>query len=277
MDVFDFFSGEYKILKKVGQGAMGAVFQAHSVHHDETVAIKVLSPHMTQDKEFIKRFLREMQTILGLGHQNIVKALDCGICLERDMYFAVMEFVEGETIQNKLDREETLPLETALEMISQTAEGLEHAREMDIIHRDIKPDNLLVTNEGQVKVSDFGLARAKDQVGQITNKGDILGTPYYLSPEASMGEEDIDIRGDIYSLGLTLYHMLAGRPPFTEGNSMQIILAHNLRPMPSITEFVPDLPDPVVDLVDKMTRKNRDERHTTPGDVVDHIEAILAG
>lgn len=274
MAEIEFSSPDYEILGKLGKGAMGVVLKARHRHENILVAIKVISPEMAKDREFAKRFLLEMGAIVSLNHPNIVKAHDYGIDIERDQLFVALEYVDGGSLQQLLEREIRLPLGQALHFTKQVAAGLEHAHEKGMIHRDIKPDNILLSSKGEAKISDFGLVKSDANSSGLTAVGAILGTPFYLAPEQAMGDGEIDIRADIYALGITLFHMLAGRPPFVGENPLRIITSHCTKPLPDIHEFVPDLPKIVVDLIGKMTQKDPKDRFATPWEVVDAIDQI---
>ena len=266
----DFFtSSDHKIIGKLGEGAMGVVLKAE--YEGSLVAIKVISPEVSKDKEFQQRFLREMSAVISMDHPNIVKAIDYGVDIEKDKFFVVLEFVDGESLSDH--RLVHLPVDMALDITKKIALGMQHAYEKNIIHRDIKPDNILLSHEGAVKIADFGLVKTESSAG-LTQAGSILGTPYYLAPEMAMGDGPVDIRADIYSLGITLYHMLAGRPPFEFESAMRIITAHCTKPMPPITEKRKDIPQEVVSLIDKLTQKFPDQRPATPEEVIREVEKV---
>ncbi|RME04427.1 MAG: serine/threonine protein kinase [Planctomycetota bacterium] len=279
----NFSSQEYQVSEKLGEGSMGVVLKATSLSTKMPVAIKLVLPEIAKDKSFVQRFLREMQAVMALDHKNIVKAIDCGVDLENDMYFVVLEFIEGESLKEKISKNGTLPLQTALQITKGVAEGLQSAYEKSFIHRDIKPDNILITKEGVPKITDFGLTKTASSgelegpqvAAGLTLKGSILGTPFYLAPEQAMGETDVDIRADIYALGITLYHMLAGRPPYLYKSAMRIIHAHCFEPLPPIQEFAPHLPPSITEILEKMTAKQREQRYSTPKEVAQAIERVL--
>ncbi len=203
----------YQMLQTLGKGSMGVVFKARQVSVDRVVAIKVLLDPLAQNKEFIKRFEREAKIAAKLAHNNVVNAIDAG---EVDgHYYFVMEYVEGVTIKDFLDKHNQFEEKDALRIVLAVAEALKHAHQRGLIHRDIKPENVILTRDGDVKLADLGLARlTDDEKWGLSEAGMAIGTPYYISPEQVRGQTNIDIRADIYSLGATLYHMVTGKVPY---------------------------------------------------------------
>ena len=263
--------GEYQIVRKLGEGSMGVVYEARGVH-GERVALKILSPKIAEDEEFVHRFLREMRSVSLLDHPHVVRAVDYGVDLRQNLYFVALEFVEGVSLEKYLAEKKRLSVEEALRITKEVALGLDHAHRLGLVHRDVKPENILLDQEGRAKLADFGLAKPQGKAS-ITATGVIVGTPFYLSPEQATAEE-VDIRSDIYSLGVTLFHMLVGRPPFVEKSPLEVITAHCFRPFPSLRDFLPGVPDPVEKLVMKMVEKRPEDRFTTPREVVQWIEKI---
>ena len=203
----------YQIIERLGKGSMGLVFKAKQTSVDRIVAVKVLLDSLAQNKEFIKRFQREAKIAAKLQHNNIVNAIDAGE-VEGHHYF-VMEYVEGATIKDELDKNKVFDEKVALKIVLAVAEAMKHAHERGLIHRDIKPENVILTKDGNVKLADLGLARlTADEKWAMSEAGMAIGTPYYISPEQVRGQVDVDIRADIYSLGATLYHMVTGRVPY---------------------------------------------------------------
>ena len=203
----------YEIIERLGKGSMGLVFKARQTSVDRIVAVKVLLDTLAQNKEFIKRFEREAKIAAKLQHNNIVNAIDAGE-VDGNHYF-VMEYVEGATIKDELDKNKVFDEKVALKIVIAVAEAMKHAHERGLIHRDIKPENVILTKDGNVKLADLGLARlTADEKWAMSEAGMAIGTPYYISPEQVRGQVDVDIRADIYSLGATLYHMVTGRVPY---------------------------------------------------------------
>ncbi|MCA1684648.1 MAG: serine/threonine protein kinase, partial [Planctomycetia bacterium] len=215
----------YKILERLGKGSMGMVFKARQTSVDRIVAVKILLDALAQNKEFIKRFDREAKIAAKLSHNNIVNAIDAG---EVDgHHFFVMEYVEGSTIKDALDKNKQFEEKAALKVVMAVAEALKHAHERGLIHRDIKPENVILTKDGNVKLADLGLARlTADEKWAMSEAGMAIGTPYYISPEQVRGQVDVDIRADIYSLGATFYHMVTGRVPYDGETPTEVMRQH---------------------------------------------------
>jgi len=207
--------GHYKLLAKLGQGGMGAVYTALHTKLDKVVALKVLPAEKLRDEHAVARFEREMKAVGRLTHNNIVVAHDAGEA--DDKHYLVMEHVAGTDVGHLARRIGKLPVAEACEIIGQAAEGLQHAYENNLVHRDIKPSNLMLANDGTVKLLDLGLARLESQErmsDELTSTGQLMGTMDYMSPEQAVDTHAVDIRADIYSLGATFYKLLAGRAPF---------------------------------------------------------------
>ena len=263
----------YEILSRIGQGAMGSVFKGRQISMDRIVAIKVLSPRYSRDKSYVERFIREARAVAKLRHENIISGFDVGEA--GGIHYFVMEYVEGTPVSTLLRREGRLSERRCLEIGLQVARALSHAHKNGIVHRDVKPENIMITASGVAKLCDLGLAKQiKDQAG-ATMDGMSVGTPNYISPEQARGEENIDIRTDIYSLGASLYHMATGTPPFTGANAMVVMTKH-------VTEFPdppkkrnPALSDDFNGLVMKMMEKRREDRFQDPDAVIAEIERLL--
>ncbi|MHA1571625.1 MAG: protein kinase domain-containing protein, partial [Alphaproteobacteria bacterium] len=214
--------GGCKIEKKLGQGGMGAVYKAHHAALDIPVAVKILPPHFAmRDPAFVERFIREARSAAKLQHQNIVGVLNVG--QEHGMHFIVMQFVDGCSLQEMLKENKKLPPGKAIDIITQICSALELARKNNIVHRDIKPDNIMLDNDGTAKLADLGLAKEMDDAIDVTQSGAAMGTPHYMSPEQASDAKTADHRSDIYSLGCTLYHMISGEVPYP-GESLFTIL-----------------------------------------------------
>lgn len=252
-----FFLGKYKLLDRLGEGGMGAVFRAEQIPLGRIVALKMISKAIARDSAAVTRFRREIRAAAALDHPNIVHAYDADHV--EDVHFLVMECVDGEDLQSLADRLGRLSTKAACELIRQAALGLHHAHERGMIHRDIKPRNLLVTkgtNGTVVKVLDFGLARVPSggtKADSLTATGQIMGTPDYISPEQAQDSRTADERSDIYSLGLTLYRLLTGRLAFPGQNLMEKITARMNRDAPSVLDHCPELSPKLAEVVAKMT------------------------
>lgn len=272
---------EYKLLAKIGEGGMGAVYKAEHTKLRRLVAIKVLPVERSQSPSAIARFDREMQAVGGLDHPNIVRAFDAG---EHDgRHFLVMEFVGGCDASHLVDRHGSLPVPEACEIIRQAAEGLQHAHQAGLVHRDIKPSNLMLTPQGTVKVLDLGLALLSQQVEpgrELTNAGQVMGTIDYMAPEQGNDMHSVDIRADVYSLGATLYKLLTGKSPFADARfdtSMKKLVAlATLQPKPVAT-LRADVPAPLSQLVAQLLAKSPDDRPATPGEVAQLLQPFSSG
>ncbi len=249
--------GGYEIISKVGEGGLGVVYRARQLSMGRTVALKVLHEKWIGDDEFRKRFLVEARLVGRLSHPNLIQVIDVG--RHRNQLYYSMEFIEGVTVETQLDDFGAMELPQAMDIVCQVASALEHLASKKIVHRDVKPGNIMVTTKGVAKLGDFGFVKSSlDSV--LSPDGEILGTPDYISPEAANGDRDIDFRSDIYSLGVSFYHMLAGKPPFA-GTSSEVLDAHIFKKPPLITEFRPDLPKLACDIVNKMIAKKPENRY----------------
>src|SRR5688572_4931642 len=203
----------YKLLEKVGQGSMGTVFKARQLSMDRMVAIKVLHPKLASNKEFLLRFQREAHLAAKFNSNHVIQAIDVG--QTGTINYFVMEYVEGVTIKEELEKGKIYEEAEAIDIVLQVARALQSAHRRNLIHRDIKPANIVLTKDGTAKLADLGMARATTDEAHIQKeKGLTMGTPHYMAPEQIRGKSDVDSRADIYSLGATLFHMVTGRPPF---------------------------------------------------------------
>ena len=233
----------YAIDRLVGEGGMATVYRAKDLKHERTVAIKVLREELSVSLG-ADRFLREIRVVANLQHPNILGLYDSGAA--EGLLFYVMPFVEGESLRDRLKKEQQLPLHDALQITREAAEALQFAHEHGVIHRDIKPENILMQG-GHAMVADFGIARAVSEAGgdKLTQTGMAIGTPHYMSPEQALGSEHVDARSDVYSLGCVLYEVLIGQPPFTGPNSMAIMARHSMEVVPSLQVVRASVPDEV--------------------------------
>lgn len=263
-----FFLGKYRLLSHLGTGGMSSVYLAEHVLMRRRVAIKVLPQARVDDTSYLQRFHREAQAVAALDHRNIVRAYD--VDQENKLHFLVMEYVAGQSLQELVARSGKVDFVHAAEYIRQAAEGLSHAHRAGMVHRDIKPGNLLVDEKGTVRLLDLGLARFFDdkEENSLTIKHDekVLGTADYLAPEQALDSHTVDIRADIYSLGCTLYFILTGHPPFPEGTLAQRLMAHQTRQPAGIEIDRPDIPQSLTDIVTRMMAKQPDDRYQTARD-----------
>jgi TolA-binding protein len=263
----------YELLAKIGSGGMGTVYKARKEGIDKIVAIKILPPVLARNQDFIKRFFREARAAGMLNHPNIVAGFDVGE--SGGYYYFAMEYVEGQTVGQALAKEGRMSEARALNITGQVAQALDHAATHHLVHRDIKPDNIIVTPSGVAKLADLGLAKAPSADASVTQAGHSIGTPHYCSPEQAKGSADVDIRTDIYALGATLYHMIAGKVPFAASSSAAVLAKHITEELPPIFEMKNEFSEPVARLIKKMMAKNRDGRHATPAALLEDIEHTI--
>lgn len=263
-----FVLGSYRILSLLGRGSMGTVYLAEHTLMKRQVALKVLPFDHLEQPSFLDRFIREAQAGAMLDHPNIVRSFDVGKESDgtRDVYFLAMEYIRGRSLVDVVRQDGPLSFERAADYARQVAEGLAHAHEISLIHRDIKPGNLLVDKNEVVRILDLGLAffhtADQDESASITmsNNDYLLGTADYISPEQALNSHDVDSRTDIYSLGCTLYFMLTGHPPFRHGTVPQRLMAHQTKLPPPISETRSDAPQHLTDIVERMLAKLPDDR-----------------
>ncbi len=251
------------------------MFRARDIRLDRPVALKVLSPEQAADEETLQRFRNEGRSAARLDHENIVRVYHVGE--DQDLHYIAFEFIEGMNIRNLVERKGPLSLAEAVSYSLQVAEALTHSAQHDVIHRDVKPSNVLVTPEGQVKLIDLGLARLRKvdtEAADLTASGVTLGTFDYISPEQARDPRNADSRSDIYSLGCTLFYMLAGRPPFPEGTVLQKLLQHQGDQPPDIREFRPELPEEAARVMQKMLAKNPNHRYSHPTELVEDLTGL---
>jgi serine/threonine protein kinase/WD40 repeat protein len=271
--------GNYVVLDKLGEGGMGQVYKARHKRMDRVVALKVLPAAATKSPESVKRFQREVKAAAKLTHPNIVTAYDADE--HRGVYFLVMEYVEGKDLAGFVREKGPLPVKQAVDCIVQAAEGLEYAHKQGIVHRDIKPHNLLLDKSGTVKILDMGLARLDEQMHKqadddgLTRSGAVMGTLDYMSPEQAMDTKTADARADIYSLGCTLHFLLTGRPPY-EGDSLAAkIVAHRTQPVPSLRAKRKDVSEALDAVFQKMLAKKADARQASASEVVENLSRVV--
>jgi serine/threonine protein kinase len=271
--------GPYEIVEVLGRGGMGVVYKARDTVLDRWVALKTLLSAMAGDREAHARFLREARSAAALSHPNLAQIYSIGE--ERGMPYFAMEYIEGSTLEQRLERRGCLrPLET-VRLIRQVANGLLEAHRVQLIHRDIKPSNLILAHDGTLKITDFGLAkRAHGGASlQITQTGEAIGSPQYMSPEQVRGA-DLDHRSDIYSLGATFFHLLTGRPPFQGDTPVEVAMKHLQETAPSPRTLVPEISYPLSGLVQRMLRKRPEDRPAGYPALIqelDRIEALETG
>jgi len=265
----------FQLLKRVGRGGMGTVYRARQLSVDRIVAVKILKSKLAQSRSFIASFKKEATAAARLNHPNIVQAIDAGE--DGGHYYFAMEFVDGETLHRLMLREGIIEEERALQIALHIARALAHAQSHNIVHRDIKPGNIMFTLDGVTKLCDLGLAHFEEQDVESRKRGAAVGTPYYISPEQAKGLLNVDGRSDIYSLGATLYRALVGRPAFNAPTPREILAQHVGAPLPWPQDHNPDLSENVCYLVAKMMAKQPEERYQTPAELSEDIEHVLKG
>lgn len=264
----------FKILSKIGEGAVGAVYKANQLSMDRIVAIKVLSPRYAGQQKMRLKFLSEARMAAKLSHTNIVQAIDVG--QDGDINYFVMEYIDGPTVGRLLKRGGALEEKRCIQIILEAAQALSYAHRHGILHRDVKPDNLMITREGVVKLCDLGLARPVHDPEQI-KAGIIVGTPYYMSPEQARGTPDIDHRSDIYSLGATFYHMISGQVPFSGDNAVAVVTKHLTEPLIPPRQRAPQISAESDYVITRMMMKDRAERYQKMEEVIEDLQAIRNG
>lgn len=283
--------GGYRVIKMLGAGGMGAVCLARQVSLDRDVALKILPGRLAQNPEFLVRFTREALSAAQLSHHNIIQVYDVGSA--GDVHYISMEYVRGDNLGNMVRRDGALRVEDAASFVLQAARGLKYAHDHGIIHRDIKPDNLMVNEHGIVKIADMGLAKMRGVAEQTLRsddstpsilaraRGDLtmmdvaMGTPAYMSPEQARDASSVDHRADQYSLGCTLYYLVAGHAPYSGSTAYEIISQHLDAPPPNLEEQVRNVPAALAAIVRRMLAKDPDDRYPDMAGVIHDLEAVL--
>jgi eukaryotic-like serine/threonine-protein kinase len=264
-------SGRYKVLEMIGGGGMANVYLAHDMILDRDVAVKMLRLDFANDEEFIRRFRREAQSATSLAHPNIVNIYDVGE--ENDLYYIVMEYVEGQTLKQYIQINSPLQVEETLEIMKQLTSAISHAHQNHIVHRDIKPQNILVDRFGNVKITDFGIAMALSATS-ITQTNSVLGSVHYLSPEQARGGM-ANKKSDIYSLGIVMFELLTGRLPFSGESAVSIALKHLQSETPSVRRWNPNIPQSVENIVLKSTAKDSFHRYNSVDEMEEDLRTAL--
>lgn len=262
--------GQFRIVERIGVGGMATVFKAYQPTLDRYVAIKVLPAYHARDPIFVKRFVQEARSVAKLAHPNIVQLHDFGE--ENNITYIVMEYVDGGTLKDRLKK--PLLAAEAVEFIIQGAEGLDCAHRNGIVHRDVKPANMLIRKDGHLLLSDFGIAKILEGTTNLTRVGTGIGTPQYMSPEQGQGQA-VDRRSDIYSLGIVLFHCLTGRVPFTADNPLTITVKHMRDPLPVDRLEAENVPVLIIRVVSKMTEKQPFERYQSMMEVIEALNSAL--
>ena len=261
----------YEIIKTIGEGGMANVYLANDTILDRKVAIKVLRGDLSNDEKFIRRFKREALSVSNLSHPNIVEVYDVGE--EDGNYYIVMEYIEGKTLKQLLQKRGALTLNEVIDIMTQLTDGLAHAHEAYIIHRDIKPQNIMIEDNGLVKITDFGIAMALNST-QLTQTNSVMGLVHYLPPEQANGKGST-VKSDIYSLGILMYELLTGSVPFKGDTAVEIALKHMKEKIPSIRKQNPTIPQSVENIVLKATAKNPKNRYDNVRDMYKDLQTAL--
>jgi len=266
----------YKIIGKVGAGAMAVVYKAKQISLNRTVAIKVLPRRFTENPEYVQRFYKEGQAAGKLNHPNIVQAIDVGEA--GGYHYFVMEFVEGKTIADDINAGHIFGENEAIEIIIQVCHALQHAHSHGLVHRDVKPKNIMINTQGVVKLADMGLARETTDIEAAqSEEGKAYGTPFYIAPEQIRGKIDIDGRADIYGLGATFYHMVTGRVPFTGDDSAEIMRKHLKEKLVPPDHINTSLSAGVSEVIEIMLAKHREDRYKNVEELLLDLEALREG
>jgi serine/threonine-protein kinase len=266
----------YKITGKLGAGAMAVVYKAKQLSLNRTVAIKVLPRRFTENPEYVERFYKEGQAAGKLNHNNIVQAFDVGEA--GGYHYFVMEYVEGKTIYDDLSEGKAFSEDDALDITIQVARALNHAHSCGLIHRDVKPKNIMINTAGIVKLADMGLARETTDIEAAqTEAGKAYGTPYYIAPEQIRGKIDIDERADIYGLGATLYHMVTGRVPFMADDPSDVMRKHLREELIPPDHINTSLSAGISEVIEVMMAKRKEDRYNSVEELLGDLEAVCNG
>jgi eukaryotic-like serine/threonine-protein kinase len=268
---------DFELIRRLGQGGMGQVYLARQISLKRQVAVKILRAELAANDKSLQRFRQEAEAVARINHANIVQIYSIGEA--SGLHYMALEYVEGRNLRDYLNRKGPPELPVALNIMRQVAAGLQRAHELGFVHRDIKPENILLTRKGEVKVADFGLSRCfagEAAPLNITQSGVTMGTPLYMSPEQVKGKE-VGPRSDIYSFGVTCYHMLRGEPPFSGGNAFEVALQHVTAEPPPLHEIRPDLPADLCQMVARMMAKQPEERYQSVREIQRDLARLREG
>ncbi|HQX51813.1 MAG TPA: serine/threonine-protein kinase [Planctomycetaceae bacterium] len=275
-----FFLGSYKLLNRVARGGMSTIYSAEEKETGEIHALKVLPLSKTKQASYLQRFRREATITQRLNHPNIVRVFGIFSATDgqADVHFMAMELLQGRDLFELVNDDGPLPCRQAVDFIRQAAKGLHYAHQAGLVHRDIKPGNLFLSDDQTVRILDLGLAQDFDSEENLTREFNerVLGTADYLSPEQAADSHTVDARADIYSLGCSLFFLLTGQAPFTEGTLVQRLIAHQTKVPPAVSEFRSDVPDELINILGQMMAKNRNDRTATADRVVEQLVVFLA-
>ena len=264
-------NGRYEIIKNIGEGGMANVYLAQDTILDRKVAVKVLRGDLSSDDKFIRRFEREALSVSNLSHPNIVEVYDVGV--EEGSHYIVMEYIEGKTLKQLLKKRETLTLTEVIDIMTQLTDGISHAHDSYIIHRDIKPQNIMIEDDGRIKITDFGIAMALNAT-QLTQTNSVMGSVHYLPPEQASGKS-ATVKSDIYALGILMYELITGSVPFKGDNAVEIALKHMKDKIPSVRKQDPSIPQSVENIILRATAKNPRNRYDSAKEMHDDLVECL--
>jgi serine/threonine-protein kinase len=266
----------YKILSILGRGAMGTVYKAIQLSMEREVALKILSPHLAGNERFVMKFFKEARAVAHLNHPNIIQGIDVGE--SNGIHYFAMEYVQGKTLDDIVKQGGPMEERKATEIILKVTQALEHAHKHNMLHRDVKARNIMISDKEQtVKLCDLGLARLIIEESPSRHKEILVGTPAYISPEQARGESNIDIRSDIYSLGVTFYFCVTGEIPFKSETAIDVMNRHiNEQPIPP-KQKRPQISNTINTIILKMMSKKREGRHQTPSELIKDLERFLKG
>jgi len=262
----------YELIEKIGSGGMAIVYKAKCHLLKRHVAVKILRPELVEDESFVARFKRESLAAASLSHPNIVNIYDVGE--ENGVYYIVMEYVNGKTLKEYIREKERLEWEEAVRIAAQICSALKHAHKNGIVHRDIKPQNILISEDGTVKVADFGIARAVSSATVTIAGANVMGSVHYFSPEQARGGY-VDEKSDIYSLGIVLYEMVTGNVPFEGDTAISVALKHIQERVKPPWELNPSIPKSLNDVIEKATEKDQAGRYQTAGEMLRDLQRVL--
>ena len=264
--------GKYRLQKKLGQGGMGEVYLAEDTKLGRSAAVKVLSKQLAGKADFVQRFQREARAMAKMNHENAVSVYD--VDEDHGFHFVAMEFVDGKSMQKWMDTLGKLPIGDALHVVLRCAEALQVAHNQSMIHRDIKPDNIMLTSKGKVKVADFGLAKATDEDMSMTQSGTGLGTPYYMAPEQARNAKHVDCRTDVYAIGITLYYFVTGKLPFSGDSVLEIITNKEKGQFAPARRLNPEVPERLDLIIDKMIARDLNARCKDCAEVIKLLSSL---
>jgi serine/threonine-protein kinase len=263
--------GDFRLLKRLGSGGMGNVYKARQLSRDRDVALKVLFRHLAAQPAFLQRFHREAELMTRLDHPHLLRGYEVGE--DKGWHYFAMECVTGGSLQAWLTRLGKFPVGDAVHVALACARGLQYAHELNLVHRDIKPDNILLTARGVVKVADLGLAKAQDGALSMTRTGTVAGTPLYMAPEQALDAKHVDGRSDLYSLGCVFYALLTGRPPFQGDNFLDVMQAKERGTFTPVSRLTPETPERLEVILNKMLARRPEQRYQTATELAEDLQS----